>query len=148
MSSYLRGKFRPRNPQKYAGNPTNIIYRSSYELKFLQYLDSHPDIIEWSSEQVVVPYRSPVDNRVHRYFVDFYVKLKTKDGNIEKRLIEIKPKKQTEQPARQTGKPTKRYIEEVKTWGVNQAKWKAANEYAKDRSMTFQILTEIELGIK
>lgn len=114
----------------------------------MQYLDSHPDVIEWSSEQVVVPYRSPIDNRVHRYFVDFYVKLKTKDGNIEKRLIEIKPKKQTEQPARQTGKPTKRYIEEVKTWGVNQAKWKAANEYAKDRSMTFQILTEIELGIK
>ena len=114
----------------------------------MQRIDSHPDVIEWSSEQVVVPYRSPIDNRVHRYFVDFYVKLKTKDGNIEKRLIEIKPKKQTQQPIRQAGKPTKRYIEEVKTWGVNQAKWKAANEYAKDRSMTFQILTEIELGIK
>lgn len=143
-----KGKFRPRNPDKYRGDPTEIVYRSRWELKFMQYIDSHPDIIEWSSERVIVPYRSPIDNRIHRYFVDFYIKMKNKDGNIEKRLIEIKPKKQTQPPVKPTTKPTKRYIEEVKTWGVNQAKWKAANEYAKDRQMRFQILTEVELGIK
>lgn len=148
MSSYLQGKFRPKNPQKYAGNPTNIVYRSSWELKFLLYLDSHPDIIEWSSEQVIIPYRSPIDNKIHRYYVDFYIKLKNKEGKIEKRLIEIKPLKQTKPPIKPAKKPTKRYVQEVKTWGVNQAKWKAANEYAKDRQMTFQILTEVELGIK
>jgi hypothetical protein len=144
----MKGKFRPKNPDKYKGNPTEIIYRSSWELKFMMYLDSHGDVIEWSSEQVIIPYRSPIDNKIHRYYVDFYVKLKTKDGNIEKRLIEIKPKKQTCPPSKPKGKMTKRYVEEVKTWGINQAKWKAAEHYAENRLMKFQLITEDQLGIK
>lgn len=144
----MKGKFKPKNPDKYKGNPTDIVYRSSWELTFMMRLDSHPDVLEWSSEEIKIPYRSPIDNKLHRYFVDFYVKIKTKDGNIEKRLIEVKPKKQTKPPIKPTGRITKRYVEEVKTWGVNQAKWEAAEQYAANRLMKFQIITEDELGIK
>lgn len=112
-------------------------------------LDKHPDVLEWNSEEVVVPYRSPIDNKIHRYFVDFWVKKKNhSDGKIEVVLIEVKPKVQCSPPKVQTGKPTKRYINEVHTWGVNEAKWKAATEYAKDRGWKFLIFTEHELGIK
>ncbi len=144
-----KGKFRPLNPSKYKGDPTNIIYRSRWELKLMSDLDKHPDVLEWNSEEVVVPYRSPIDNKIHRYFVDFWVKKKNhSDGKIEVVLIEVKPKVQCSPPKVQTGKPTKRYINEVHTWGVNEAKWKAATEYAKDRGWKFLIFTEHELGIK
>lgn len=144
-----KGKFRPLNPKKYKGDPTNIIYRSRWELKLMADLDKHPDVLEWSSEEIVVPYRSPLDNKIHRYFVDFYVKKRNhSDGRIETVLIEVKPKAQTAPPKVQTGKPSKRYIAEVATWGVNEAKWKAANEYCKDRGWKFLIFTEDHLGLK
>lgn len=143
----MKGRFQPKNPQKYAGDVTNIIYRSSWELKLLMHLDGHPDVLEYSSEEVVIPYRSPIDNKVHRYFVDFFVKKKNRDGKIESCLIEVKPKKQTVAPKVQN-KATKRYITEVQTWGVNSAKWAAAREYCKDRGWNFYIFTEDHLGIK
>lgn len=148
MARYLQGKFRPKNPQKYRGDPTNIIYRSSWELKFLMYLDAHPDVLEYGSEEVVIPYRSPIDGKIHRYFTDMIVKKRNhSDGKIETCLIEIKPKAQTKPPKTQP-KPTKRYITEVKTWGVNSAKWQAAQVYCNDRNWKFMILTEDDLGIK
>ncbi len=134
MPRYHQNFFTPLNPQKYKGNPTNIIYRSSWELKLLRYLDSQPNILEYSSEETIIRYMSPVDNRVHRYFVDFYVKKRNKDGSIEECLIEVKPHCQTLPPAIQT-KATKRYLTEVKTWGVNSAKWKAPL-YTLDHSKT------------
>ena len=93
-----KGYFKANNPQKYRGDPTKIIYRSSWELKLMLYLDSHPDIIWWQSEEVVIPYLSPIDNRIHRYFPDFLVKKKKADGTVEVEMIEIKPKKQTRPP--------------------------------------------------
>lgn len=144
-----KGKFKPKNSQKYLGDPTNIIYRSRWELKFMMYLDSHPNVVQWGSEELVIPYRSPIDNRVHRYFPDFIVKKRNPEGKIETVVVEIKPKNQCSPPQVQTGKkPTKRYINEVMTWGINSSKWQSANEYCKDRGWKFEILTEDHLGIK
>lgn len=141
-----KGKFRPLNPQKYLGDPTNIVYRSRWELKFMMWLDSHSSVVQWGSEELIIPYRSPIDNRIHRYFPDFIVKKKNTQGNLDTVVIEIKPKAQTS-PPKVINKPNKRYINEVMTWGINEAKWKAAGDYCKDRGWKFQILTEKELGI-
>ena len=142
------GKFKPINYKKYKGDPTNIIYRSLWEKKFMLYCDKNENILEWGSEEIIIPYRSPVDNRIHRYFPDFYVKARTKTGRLAKSIIEIKPYAQTQQPKRNKRvKVTRSYLSEVKTFAVNNAKWKAAGEYCKDRSMSFLILTENELRV-
>lgn len=124
-----------------------IFYRSLWELKFMKWCDLNHNVLEWGSEEIVVPYRSPLDGRYHRYFVDFYIKVQNKFGEIKKYLIEIKPKKQTQEPQVQKRK-TPRYINEVKTYVVNQAKWEAAREWAADRQLEFLILTEDHLNVK
>jgi hypothetical protein len=113
----------------------------------MKWCDGNPAIIEWGSEIVIIPYISPVDNRVHRYFVDFYVKVKSLDNKVQKYLIEIKPERFTKPPEIPARK-TKKFIDEVFQYGVNQAKWKAAFEFCEDRKMKFMILTEKDLGIK
>jgi hypothetical protein len=144
---YLQGKYKPSNPEKYRGDVNNIIYRSSWERKFLYYCDTNENILEYSSEEVVIPYKSPVDNRYHRYFVDFYIKYKDVNGKIKKCLIEIKPFRQTQEPKVQKRK-TKGYIYEVVEYAKNQAKWEAAKEWCLDHGWEFKVLTENELGIK
>lgn len=134
-----KGKFSPRNPQKYNGDPTNIVYRSSWECKVMDTFDKRPDILSWSSEEMSIPYVSPVDGRRHRYFPDFIVKLRTKDGTIRTMMVEVKPEKQSKPPTKKS-RVTKQYIQEVVTWGVNQAKWKAAIDYCKDRKWTFVVM--------
>lgn len=141
------GKYLPNNPKKYKGNPTMIFYRSLWELKFMKWCDLNHNILEWGSEEIAVPYRSPLDGRYHRYFVDFYIKVRNKSGEVKKYLIEIKPKKQTLEPQVQKRK-TQRYINEVKTYVINQAKWEAAREWAADRQLEFLILTEDHLNVK
>jgi hypothetical protein len=111
------------------------------------YLDTHPDVIEWASEEFAIPYLSPIDNKVHRYFPDFWVKKRNRDGTVETVVVEIKPKAQT-QPPKTKSRVTKRYLEEVKTWGINSSKWKYAQKFCEERHWKFQILTENELGIK
>ena len=123
-----------------------IIYRSLWELKFMKWCDSHDHIVEWGSEDIVVPYRSPLDGRVHRYFPDFYIKVKNKNGTMKKYIIEIKPKKQTLEP-KQPKRRTKRYLTEVTTYVTNQAKWEAAREWCLDRGLEFLILTEEHLNV-
>jgi len=140
------GTFRPTNPQKYVGDYKNIIYRSSWEARVMNWLDKNPSIVSWASEEVVIPYVSPVDGRWHRYFPDFVVKVKDKNGNTKTMMLEVKPKKQTKEPIQQR-RVTKRYITEVTTWGVNQAKWKAATEYCLDRNWEFKLITEDHLGL-
>lgn len=141
MARYNQGFFRPQFPTKYKGDPSNIVYRSGWEFRVMHKFDTHKDIIEWSSEEIVIPYVSPIDGRRHRYFVDFYVKLKNRDGGIDHILIEVKPKAQTRPPIPST-KLNKRYLTEVQTWGVNSAKWEAAREYCDNRGWRFEILTE------
>ena len=142
-----KGKYQPSYPRKYKGNPTNIVYRSLWERKFMVYCDLNQNILEWGSEEIVIPYRSPIDNRVHRYFPDFYVKLKETTGKTKKYIIEVKPKRQTKPPSRPK-RQTKGYLREVYEYARNQAKWEAAVDYCKDRLYEFKIMTEDELGIK
>ena len=146
MKTY-KGKFRPKNPKKYQGDPTNIIYRSLWELRVMKSLDENASILEWSNEEIAIPYISPVDSRFHRYFPDFKIRAKRSDGTFRTTIIEVKPHAQTKEPVVQS-KKTRRYITEVMTWGVNQSKWKAAIEYCADRDWDFKIITEYELGIK
>ena len=140
------GRFTPKNPQKYVGDPKNIIYRSSWECKLMSHFDNADYIISWASEEIAIPYKSPVDGKWHRYFPDFIVKSRTKDGKLKTLMIEVKPLKQTKPPEKRK-RITKQYINEVATYGVNESKWKAAIEYCKDRGWEFQIMTEKELGI-
>lgn len=141
-----KGRYVVNNPGKYAGDPTRVIYRSLWELKFMKWCDNNDSVLEWGSEEYIIPYLSPVDKRIHRYFVDFYVKIRDRHGNTQKYLIEIKPAKYT-RPPEKPQRVTKRYVEEVMTWGVNQSKWKNATEFCEDRGWKFQILTETELGL-
>ncbi len=141
-----KGRYRVLNPSKYKGNLSEIVYRSSWELKFMRWCDTNASVLEWGSETIVIPYKSPVDNKFHRYFVDFYVKIKNKENKIIKYLVEIKPDKFTK-PPQIPKKQTKKFIQEVFQYGTNQAKWKAADEFCQDRGMKFLILTEHDLGI-
>ena len=142
-----KGKFRPKYPEKYRGDPTNIIYRSLWERNCMRYFDQNPNVLKWSSEEVIVPYKSPIDGRYHRYFPDFLIRVKNKQGVLETIMIEVKPFKETKEPKPQT-RLTKKYLYEVKTWGINKSKWEAAIEFCKDRKWKFMIITEKELGIK
>ena len=142
-----KGKYKVRAPYKYKGNPTKVIYRSLWELKFMTYCDTNINILEWGSEEVYMWYRSPVDNRPHRYFPDFYIKVREKNGTIKKYIIEVKPQKQTKPPAKPK-RQTKGYLREAFEYAKNQAKWKAANEWCLDRGFEFKVITEKELGIK
>ena len=141
-----KGKYYPSFPRKYKGDPTNIIYRSLWERKFMVYCDKNQNILEWASEEIAIPYRSPIDNRVHRYFPDFYMKVKETNGKIKNYVIEVKPAKQTKPPAKPK-RQTKGYIREAYEYARNQAKWKMAKEYCADRQWEFKVVTQKELGI-
>ena len=141
-----KGKYYPSFPRKYKGDPTNIIYRSLWERKFMVYCDKNQNILEWASEEIAIPYRSPIDNRVHRYFPDFYMKVKETNGKIKNYVIEVKPAKQTI-PPKKPKRQTKGYIREAYEYARNQAKWKMAKEFCADRQWEFKVVTEKELDI-
>jgi hypothetical protein len=143
---YHQGRFNPRNPEKYKGDVRNIIYRSSWELKFLQWCDRNDSILEYGSEEFFIPYRDPTTGKIRRYFPDAYVKVKESSGNIKKYIIEIKPLRQTQPPV--PGKKKKQtLITEALTYEKNCAKWEAARSWCADRMLEFRILTEFDLGI-
>ena len=140
-----KGKFIPRHPTKYLGDFNSITYRSSYELKFMNWCDLSSSIKGWVSEEIAIPYRSPIDNKVHRYMVDFYIEVQEKD-KLKKYLIEVKPERFTKPPLPGKRK-TKKYLQEIAQYGVNEAKWKSAKDFCKAQGMEFRIVTEKELGI-
>jgi hypothetical protein len=141
------GRYHPTNPKKYTGDVTNIWYRSLWERKTMDWLDRNSNVLEWSSEELIIPYLSPIDNKYHRYFPDFVAKIKGKDGKARKFVIEVKPEKQTKPPVKPK-KVTKSVINEIATWGINEAKWDAALSFCQDRGWEFKIITEKELNIK
>lgn len=141
-----QGKYTPKNPHKYKGDPTNIIYRSGWERQYMVWCDNSPSVLEWQSEEFFIPYKNPIDGRVRRYFPDFKLRVKKKDGSVETWVVEIKPLKQSVAPKKQD-KMTKKYINEVKTYAVNHYKWKYAEQWCKDRGYKFRVMTERELGI-
>lgn len=140
------GKFSPKNTNKYLGDPTNVWYRSLWERRVMVRLDDDPNVIEWSNEEIIIPYLSPIDGRWHRYFPDFFVRVKNRHGVQEAMILEVKPLKQAVPPQLKK-RITRQYIQEVATYGINEAKWKAATEYCKDRNWTFKVITEKDLGI-
>lgn len=144
MAKYLQGKYKPSNPKKYRGDISNIQYRSSWELTFMRYLDTSSNVLSWNSEEVIIPYYSELDGRSHRYFLDFAVEVRDREGNKNVFLVEIKPKAQTI-PPKKPKKIGKRYIKEVTAYVTNQAKWKAADKFATDNGMKFIVLTENEI---
>lgn len=138
-----KGIFRPTNPKKYKGNPTQIVYRSGLELKVMTRFDLDSQILEWSSEEIIVPYRCKTDNRLHRYFPDFVVKMKTKNG-IVTYMVEVKPYKQTLPPVK--GKKKKQtFLTEVLTYAKNISKWESAEKYCAVRGWKFIKLTEKDI---
>ena len=143
-----KGRYFPTNPKKYRGNPSQIIYRSLWERKVMVYCDKNDAILEWGSEEIIVPYLSPWDGRIHRYFPDFYMKVRQADGSTKKFIVEVKPKAQTKEPIRNPKRKTRKWFGEVKNWGINQAKWKSAEEYCKDQGMEFKIFTEDHINPK
>lgn len=139
------GLFRPKNPSKYKGDPKNIVYRSSWEVRVMRYLDENANVIWWASEELPIPYVSPVDNRVHRYFPDFIVRAKTKDGKQITYILEVKPESQTKQPVKK--RKTQKFINEMVTYAINQEKWRAADLFCKEHGWQFKLITEKDLGI-
>lgn len=142
-----KGKYKPSYPKKYSGNPSNIIYRSLWERKYMKYLDTNENILLWSSEEFFIPYRSPIDGKIHKYFPDFMVKEQTSSGKIINYVVEIKPKRQCRAP-KKPNNITKGYIFEAKEYAKNQSKWAVAKEWCADRGYEFRILTEEDLNIR
>ena len=142
MKSY-KGKYKPMNPKKYKGDSSQVIYRSLWERKLMVYCDKNNSVVEWGSEEIIIPYVSPKDGRVHRYFPDFYAKIKTKDGE-KKFILEIKPKslfKKRKKPKR----VTKKVLREMAEIEINNNKWKAARKFCKEHNFTFEVLTDDHL---
>ena len=143
-----KGIYRPSNPKKYKGDSKNIIYRSLWERKFMNYCDLNENILEWASEEFWIPYLDPTTNRVRRYFPDFFIKYKDKDSNIRRSVIEVKPMRETLQPKATKGKSRKTMINESMTYVKNQAKWKAGRDFFEVRKLELKIMTEKDLGIR
>ena len=148
MKKYPKvGKYKVKNKEKYVANLQECEHRSSWELKYMKYLDNNPDVLEWGSENIHIPYYNPIEKKTRRYKVDFYVKSLSKTGMIKKYIIEIKPYNQCF-PPKKPKRQTSTYKNKIKAYIVNQAKWKAASKYAEKRGWQFIIITEKELGIR
>tara|TARA_B100000427_G_scaffold152710_1_gene127240 strand:- start:2876 stop:3262 length:387 start_codon:yes stop_codon:yes gene_type:complete len=116
-----KGKYQPSHPRKYKGDPTNIIFRSLWERKFMVYCDKNSNILEWNSEEIAIPYISPVDGKPHRYFPDFYMKVKETNGQIKRYVIEVKPLKQCS-PPKKPKRQTPGYIREAYEYAKKSSK--------------------------
>ena len=147
MGESIKSRYTPIFPSKYQGNAKYIICRSSWERKFCQWCDMNNSIISWASEEFSIPYLSPKDNRVHKYYPDYLIKVKEKNDMIKTYVVEVKPYKQT-RPPKTPKRKTKSYLTECVTYAVNQAKWKAAKEFCEDHRIEFKVVTEKELGIR
>ena len=148
MSRTLQGKFRPENPDKYKGDPSNIVYRSSWERIFCNWCDKNDKITKWQSEEKAIPYYDPVAQKNRRYFPDFIIQFERKDGVMMTEMIEIKPQKQIDGPPKNPKRRTKAWMNAVQTYITNQAKWEAACSYCEDRGMSFRLISEKHLGLK
>lgn len=149
-----KGKYLPKNPKKYRGDFQNVIYRSGWERQLMVYLDENESVLEWSSEEIAIPYVSPNDGRIHRYFPDFWLKVRRPDGTIREHIWECKPSKESVEPVIKTREQIlqesparkRRYYLDVLKYGINKKKWDAAEEYCKQKGWTFHIITEKHLS--
>ena len=134
----MKGFFKPTNKAKYRGDTSNIVYRSSLEFKYMCWLDDNPSVLQWSSEEIIIPYKDRTSGRIRRYYPDFWYRTSSKQY-----LIEIKPARQCVAPKPSKNKKT--YVTEVRTYGTNISKWEAAEKFSKTQNMTFIILTEKDI---
>lgn len=145
MGTSYKGKYVPKNPHKYAGDHNNIIYRSLWERKFMVFCDENANVLKWGSEELVIPYFSPLDNEYHRYYPDFVVRVRNKNNEVKTYIVEIKPENQCKKPKPKKNKKT--YIQEMNQWIINNKKWEAAEKFANKLQWEFKILTEKTLKI-
>ena len=147
-TNFRQGYFKPNHPEKYIGDVNKIVFRSSWELRFNQFMDNNPNVLKWASEPFAIQYIKPTDNKIHNYFPDYYVMFQKSNGSVEEELIEVKPKKQTK-PSR--SRNTQNQLYENLQYAVNIAKWKQAEQWCEQRSkqtgrtIKFRIVTEAEL---
>ena len=146
MGKTLQGKFRPRNPDKYKGDPGNIVYRSSWERIFMNWCDQKESIVKWQSEEKALWYYDPVTKKKRRYFPDFIIQIE-KDGKIITEMIEVKPSKQIEGPPTNPKRKTQAWMRSVHTYITNRAKWEAATKVCEDRGWNFRLVSEKHLGL-
>lgn len=145
----LKGKYTPQNISKYKGNWKNIVHRSGWERQVMKYLDENEAVIEWSSEELIIPYTSPLDGLRHRYFPDFWIKVRRPDGELREYIWEVKPHAQSVQPTLTedaTKAQKRRYALSVRTYAINMAKWTAARDICTQKGWTFHIITEKQLA--
>ena len=133
-----------KNKSKYIGDPNNIICRSLWERRVCRYLDENNNVIRWGSEELTIPYYSPIDKKTHKYFPDFIAEIKNNNKDIKTVVIEVKPDKQTK-PPKKPKRQTKNYINECVTFTINEAKWKSAEQFCKKKRWKFIILTENDI---
>jgi hypothetical protein len=138
-------KWTPRNPEKYIGDADNIIARSSWEVKMFNWCDTNPQVIKYCSEELIIPYMSPVDKKMHKYFPDLVMEVQDNNKITTRYVVEIKPFKETIPP--KTSKKSQQLFEATKTFVVNSAKWAAADQWCVKNNFKFIILTEKELNI-
>ena len=136
-----KGKYSPLNPSKYAGDPTDVIYRSLWERQVFKWCDTNSSVVKWSSETIVIPYRCKTDNKIHRYFVDLYIEFESG----KQLLVEIKPKSQYLPPVR-GNKTSRKFLSEVLTYAKNTSKWEAAHAFAVKNGAEFHVWTEETLA--
>lgn len=141
---YQQGLFVPINPEKYVGDVNHICYRSGWEKKFMIWADTNPGVLKWCSEEMAIPYYSQVDLKMHRYFPDFLIQVKNRQGDVIKYMIEIKPLAQTK-PPKKPSRNSKRFLNEMMTYSVNSSKWEAAEAYCKKNGLVFKIMTELDI---
>ncbi len=139
-SSYVQGVYRVKNPDKYVGDLKKVVYRSSWELSMHEFLDSNPNILQWASEEVAIPYIHPGDGRIHKYFPDYWIKYRNKSGEVVQEIVEVKPSNQVAPPRHK--KLTRGALFEQKRYAVNDAKWRYATQWCKERGMLFRVITE------
>lgn len=134
----LKARFIPKNPQKYLGNPNQIICRSSWEVSVCKWLDNHPSVLKWGSEEVKIAYIKPTDGRVHHYYPDFIAVIQDASGNPQKYLLEVKPAKETMLTEKSSN------YDRINI-AINEAKWTAAMNWAKQHGFIFKVLTEYDI---
>ena len=140
MAKFKQGYYRLHHPEKYVGDPSKVIFRSSWEQSMCRFLDHNPNILRWSSEEIYIPYIKPTDGKVHRYFPDYWVEYKDRYGQIVQEILEVKPNDQVHPNQK------KRLTEYDKiTYAINVSKWKAATDFCKKRKIKFRILTEKQM---
>lgn len=136
--NFKQGYYTLKHPEKYIGDASKVVYRSSWELELHSFFDNNSRVLKWASEEIAIQYIKPTDGRIHKYYPDYWVEYVNKEGVVIQEIIECKPLAQTRLPR---GKAKQSLYEQL-TLAVNMAKWSAAREWCKQRGMNFRIVTE------